>query len=134
MDNEGLAELVVLTAALTLGSPRGAVAFDCGLFDVGDIHRAIRSRVDYVPDVGGASQRIRAPWVTLDQGAGDCKSTAILALAMAEQCGLRAFLRFYDQTGGGWDHVVAVVEGVVCDPLLPLGSEVDAARIRDVYI
>lgn len=134
VDNEGLADMVVLVALATLDSADLGTLAGGDPINVGDLHAYIRSRVDYLPDTATDRQRIRAPWITLRDGVGDCKSTAILAYCLARLNGNAAFLRFYDQTGNGWDHVAAIVDGVACDPLLDLGTEVDYVRKRDVYI
>lgn len=132
VDNEGLARLIVIVALETIGASvpdRTAHGVT-----VEDIHRFVRESIEYAPDNAGQVQRIRAPWITIEQAMGDCKSTALLALALARCAGLSNRLRFYDQSGSGWDHVIAVVDGVPCDPLLPLGSEVPYLHVRDVYI
>jgi len=134
VDNEGLASMVCAVAVGTIGPARRRSDLRFNFGNVGDIHRFVRSRVDYIADRSADDQRIRAPWVTLREGRGDCKSTAVLIYALADIAGFPAWLRFYDQRGHGWDHVVAVVDGIPVDPLLELGDQVAAVSIRDVYI
>lgn len=134
VDNEGLADMVCAVAAACADDLCAALSIRRGAVSVGDIYEQVRNNVRYTADNDTNNQRIRAPWVTLDEGAGDCKSTAVLIYGLAIAAGLSAHLRFYDQTGQGWDHVVSIVENVPVDPLLELGDEVDAVKVRDVYI
>lgn len=77
----------------------------------------------YVAEDG--TQYIRAPWITMEHGRADCKSTAVLIAAMCKAAGRRVHLKFlqYEEGPTHWAHVFAVVDGVPVDPLLPFGEE-----------
>lgn len=99
------------------------------------MHAYAARQVEYVPENG--TQVIRAPWVTVDQGRGDCKSTAVLIASMCAAAGRRVDLKFIDYEGANrehWAHVYALVDGTPCDPLLPYGEEFPYIRHHIVRI
>ena len=98
------------------------------------IHDWVQRTIKYREDTDPNNQRLRMPWATVQEGAGDCKSTAILIAALAAASGRRAALRFVDQRGEGWDHVYAIVDGIPMDPLLSAGKEVDYLCRYDIKI
>lgn len=129
VDNQRLARDVVYHARVASDFIRGLVKWD-GAY----VHAYVRQQVAYVEDVDPENQRLRMPWKTLEEGAGDCKSTAILIAGLAKASKRKAVIRFVDQRGEGWDHVYAVVDGVAIDPLLPYGEEVPHLFYHDTYI
>jgi len=99
------------------------------------MHSLTAEEVQYIEEKG--KQTIRAPWISIRHGRGDCKSTAVLIAAMCKAAGRRVELKFleYDSTGGDhWAHVFAVVDGIACDPLLPYGREYPHVRALTVEI
>jgi len=88
------------------------------------MHAFAATEVEYMAENG--TQVIRAPWVTVMQRRGDCKSTAVLIASMCAAAGRDVRLKFLDYEGEArehWAHVYAVVDGRACDPLLPYGEE-----------
>ncbi len=99
------------------------------------MHAFAATEVDYQAENG--EQIIRGPWVTVDEGRGDCKSTAVLIASMCAAAGRDTRLKFIDYEGDDrehWAHVYAVVDGVACDPLLPYGDEYPYIRHHLVRI
>lgn len=97
------------------------------------MHRFAAAAIEYTED--HYDQVIQGPWVTLERGEGDCKSTAILIAAMCVAAGRSVKLRFaeYDDSQGRhYAHVFAVVDGQAVDPLLPIGEKYPYIRHLDI--
>lgn len=89
--------------------------------------------IAYIPEMG--TQEVRMPWRTIADGRADCKSTAVFIASVCARAGCRVTLRFAAMPGQEWlGHVYAVVDGVVVDPLLPLGDECNFSRVVAVPI
>lgn len=82
----------------------------------------IRDHIAYIAEM--ETQDIRLPWRTIQDGRADCKSQSVFVASVCARAGCRVSLRFAAMPGQDWlGHVYAVVDGVVIDPLLPLGDE-----------
>lgn len=83
---------------------------------------AIAAGIEYRADNG--DQTIMMPHRLLTHGRGDCKSTAVLCATIGAAAGCRVDLAFiqYDEGPTHWQHVFAIIDGIACDPLLPLGD------------
>lgn len=105
-------------SAAALEWPRGIPSKDAAR-----IMHGVAADVRYVAEDG--VQMIRAPWITIQHGRADCKSTAVLIAAMCKAAGRRVQLKFlqYEPGPTHWAHVYAVVDGVPADPLLDFGNE-----------
>lgn len=118
VDNNRLARDVVYHTIAAAERINGIFPWDSAA-----VHDFVRERIRYHAELDPMDQRLRMPWRALDEGVGDCKTTAIMIGALAKASGRDVTLRFLDQTGGGqWDHVFAIVDGLAVDPLEPLGS------------
>lgn len=87
------------------------------------LHRYLVEHVPYREQE--TVQSIRRP-AALVAGAmdADCKSTAVFAAGLAAAAGCEAIVRFAQYPGTDWfSHVYAIIDGTVCDPLLPFGTE-----------
>lgn len=85
-------------------------------------HEYAQCVVAYVREDG--DQLIRMPWRTVEDGQGDCKSTAVLIASLCAAAGRHVVLRFVSFPGEDWyGHVYAVVDGVPVDPELTFGQE-----------
>lgn len=102
--------------------------------DAGIIMHSFAAELDYREETG--VQRIRAAWVSLEHGYGDCKSTAVLIASMALAANRKVALRFlqYEPNVEHWAHVYAVVDGIACDPLLPYGKEYPYIRALTIPV
>lgn len=130
VDNNRLARDVVYHAII--GAER-VTAVDP--WDSAKIHQFVRENIQYQAELDPNNQRLRMPWRALDEGVGDCKTTAIMIASLAKASGRDVVLRFLDQTGGGqWDHVFAVVDGVPVDPLEPFGQSLPYYHSHDERI
>ena len=127
VDNNRLARDVVYHAVIAAERVSAVVPWDAEA-----LHRYVRENIAYVEDVDPMNQRVRMPWITVDERAGDCKSTAIMIASLAKASGRCVVLRFLDQTGSGqWDHVFAVVDGIPVDPLERYGEQMPHYHAHD---
>lgn len=90
-----------------------------------------KERVPYFEQ--GDVQSIRRPAALVEDGlSADCKSTAVFIAGLAASAGCSSVVRFAQYPDRPWlSHVYAIVDGVVCDPLLPFGSEEPYIRKED---
>jgi hypothetical protein len=96
-------------------------------------HRFARDAVSYVLEDG--DQLVRMPWRSVADGVGDCKSLAVLTASLCRAAGCSVVLRFVGYPGDDhFAHVYTVADGVVVDPELTYGAEVDHAFRRDVRV
>lgn len=109
--------------------PAGVPAKDAGHI----MWQYTRDEVKYIAERG--DQYIRLPWRTLEDGRGDCKSTAVLIASMCAAAGRRAVLRFVSYPGEDYySHVYPVVDGTPCDPLRDYGTEYIYSHRLDVPV
>lgn len=93
------------------------------------LHGYIRAYTRYEAEDG--IQVIRWPSALVRDRIGDCKSTAVFIGSLAAAAGCVVRLAFIKQQGEPtFSHVYAVVDGVNCDPLLPLGLAAPNTGIR----
>lgn len=78
------------------------------------------------------TQYVRMPWAFVEDGVGDCKSTAVFIGAVCRAAGANVKLRFTAEAADGpYSHVYAIINGVPVDPLLPFGVEAFSLRSID---
>lgn len=125
VDNPQLVDDVVRGARYAVrvtrgGLSRASAARECWNF--------IRACTVYRED-GPDAQIIRMPWRFVADGVGDCKSQAIYTAGVCANSGCDVQLAFATLPGDDEPgHVYAIVDGVVCDPLLHFGEEVSYIR------
>lgn len=102
--------------------------------DAAKVAHAIAALVEYRADQH--DQVIKMPHQLLAMSVGDCKSTAILCAMIGSMYGANVDLCFlqYDADRLHFAHVFAILDGVACDPLLPLGETYAAHRRLTVTI
>lgn len=108
------------TAAMQVigGLPRDRVAWMC--------HALLSEVIPYVEE--NDDQYLRMPWRTFDDWRADCKSQSILAAALAHKSGCDVALRYVMfEDDDHFSHVYPIIDGIVCDPLLPFGEECEHA-------
>lgn len=91
---------------------------------------AARALVEYRRESG--DQLVRMPWRAIEEGVGDCKTTAVLIASLCQAAGCRVTVRFVKYGNEDhYGHVYAVVDGVPVDPELAFGDEVVYASALD---
>ncbi|MCH9736003.1 MAG: transglutaminase-like domain-containing protein [Actinomycetia bacterium] len=89
---------------------------------VANIHHYLAGHIRYRAE--GEDQIIRRPSALVALGVGDCKSTAVFAASLLKAHGVPVQLAFVKTADRPWwSHVYVIADGVVVDPLLPLGDE-----------
>lgn len=78
------------------------------------------------------TQYVRMPWAFVEDGVGDCKSTAVFIGALCRAAGANVKLRFTGEVANGpYSHVYAIINGTPVDPLLTYGVEAFSLRSLD---